>query len=74
VSWFFTILQHFQQNQVYVCSYSLKNIQNIFLSKVMHFIKFKNIFFAIWDLWVSKDAEYYLDFRKMHQKKVILKK
>jgi hypothetical protein len=43
----------------------------------MHYIEAQNFFFTIWTSWVSKDAEFYVDFKninylsdKMHLKKI----
>ena len=47
-------------------------------SGVIHYIRDKNIFLTMWTYWVSKNAEFYVEFKninfpknKMHQKKVI---
>jgi hypothetical protein len=32
-------------------------------AEVMHYIRVRNFFLTIWSLWVSKDAEFYVDFK-----------
>jgi hypothetical protein len=33
---------------------------------VMHYIEVQNFFFTIWTSWVSKDAEFYVDFKNIN--------
>jgi hypothetical protein len=33
---------------------------------VMHNIRVQNFFFTIWTSWVSKDAEFYVDFKNIN--------
>jgi hypothetical protein len=33
---------------------------------VMHYIRVKKFFFTIWTSWVSKDAEFYVDFKNIN--------
>jgi hypothetical protein len=60
------------------CSFSLKKYENYFQTvgpaassaevmafRVMHYIRVR-IFFTLWGLWVSKDAEFYVDFKNIN--------
>jgi hypothetical protein len=33
---------------------------------VMHYIRVQNFLFTIWTSWVSKDAEFYVDFKNIN--------
>jgi hypothetical protein len=38
----------------------------VILYRVKHYIRVKKIFFIMWGLWVSKDAEFNVDFKNIN--------